>query len=51
MNDTSTATSNISKTIIVLGDKETGKTNLLLRYVKKKFYDMYLETIGNYLLK
>ncbi len=38
--------SNMTKTIIVLGDKDTGKTNLLQRYVKKKFYDMYLETLG-----
>ncbi len=46
MND---ATTNKSKTIVVIGDKETGKTNLLQRYVKNKFYDMYIETLGTIL--
>ena len=46
MNDVTLNNSNFGKTIIVLGDKETGKTNLLKRYVKKKFYEIYIETLG-----
>jgi len=46
MNDSNLNSSNNSKTIVVLGDKETGKTNLLLRFVKKKFYENYETTKG-----
>jgi GTPase SAR1 family protein len=46
MNDSNLNSSNNSKTIVVIGDKETGKTNLLLRFVKKKFYENYETTKG-----
>jgi GTPase SAR1 family protein len=35
------------KTLIILGDPGVGKTNILLRYIKKRFEDIYNETIGN----
>jgi len=37
----------ISKTVVMMGSCEVGKTNILQRYVKKKFEDRYKETIGN----
>jgi Ras-related protein Rab-7A len=36
----------LSKTIVILGDKETGKTCLFKKFTKKKFDDKYKETIG-----
>ena len=35
-----------SKTVVILGNNETGKTNILQRYTKKRFDSNYLETIG-----
>jgi len=46
MMDVTSNNSNFGKTIIVLGDKETGKTSLLHRFVKNKFYENYMETLG-----
>jgi GTPase SAR1 family protein len=37
----------ITKTIVILGDKETGKTSLFKKFTKNKFDDKYKETIGN----
>jgi len=37
----------VSKTVIMLGSFGVGKTNILLRYIKKKFDESYKETIGN----
>ena len=33
----------ICKTIVILGASETGKTNILQRYTKKRFEDIYFE--------
>lgn len=38
----------ICKTVVMLGSSEVGKTNILQRYIKKKFDDSYKETIGMY---
>ncbi len=38
----------ISKTVVMLGSSEVGKTNILQRYIKKKFDESYKETIGTY---
>jgi GTPase SAR1 family protein len=37
----------ISKTVVMVGAREVGKTTILQRYIKKKFEDTYKETIGN----
>jgi GTPase SAR1 family protein len=34
------------KTLIILGDTGVGKTNVLLRYIKKRYEDSHNETIG-----
>jgi GTPase SAR1 family protein len=35
------------KTILLIGDKSTGKTSLLKKYIKNKYEeDIYLETLG-----
>ena len=36
----------VSKTVVMLGSDGVGKTNILLRYIKKKFEESYKETIG-----
>ncbi len=36
----------LQKTIVVLGDSETGKTSLLKKSIKRKYDDKYKETIG-----
>ncbi len=36
----------ISKTVVILGSRHVGKTNILQRYIKKKYDDTYKETIG-----
>ncbi len=46
MNDVTPLKQSVTKSVIILGDKETGKTNLLQRYVKNKFYENYIETLG-----
>lgn len=38
--------SKICKTVVILGSSETGKTNILQRYTKRRFEDNYIETIG-----
>ena len=38
--------SKVSKTVVLLGSCGVGKTNILQRYIKKKFVDTYIETIG-----
>lgn len=37
----------ICKTLVILGHSETGKTNILQRYTKKRFENNYVETLGN----
>jgi GTPase SAR1 family protein len=36
----------LQKTVVLIGDNESGKTSLLKRFIKKKFDDKYKETIG-----
>jgi GTPase SAR1 family protein len=40
--------SKLAKTIVILGDKETGKTTLFKKFTKNKFDDKYKETIGKF---
>ena len=40
----------LQKTIVLLGDNETGKTSLLKKSIKRKFDEKYKETIGTLLL-
>ncbi len=42
--------SKLCKTVVLLGSSETGKTNILQRYTKKRFENFYMETIGIYLI-
>jgi small GTP-binding protein len=42
--------SKLIKTVVILGSKEVGKTNILTRYTKKRFEEFYMETIGNRLI-
>jgi GTPase SAR1 family protein len=37
----------LTRTIVILGDKETGKTTLFKKFTKNKFDEKYKETIGN----
>lgn len=50
MNKISLATPNkqnkVCKTIVMLGNSEVGKTNILTRYTKRRFDESYIETIG-----
>jgi GTPase SAR1 family protein len=50
LNQRPKSSTKISKTVIMMGTCEVGKTNILQRYVKKKFEDRYKETIGNIII-
>jgi len=39
--------STVNKTIVVLGLREVGKSTILNRYVKNRYQEAYMETIGN----
>ena len=36
----------LCKTVVILGNSETGKTNILQRFTKKRFENNYIETLG-----
>ena len=36
----------LQKTVVLIGDNESGKTSLLKKFIKRKFDDKYKETIG-----
>ena len=40
----------LEKTIVLLGENDTGKTSLLKKIIKGKFDDKYKETIGTLIL-
>jgi GTPase SAR1 family protein len=40
----------LQKSIVLLGDNESGKTSLLKKLIKRKFDEKYKETIGTYSL-
>lgn len=46
MNSLANKSSNSKISIIVLGDKETGKTNILSKYTKNRYEETYIETLG-----
>jgi GTPase SAR1 family protein len=48
--DAISSKSKLCKTVVFLGSSETGKTNILQRYTKKRFENFYMETIGKYLI-
>lgn len=39
-----------SKTIVILGNNEVGKTNILQRFTKRRFELNYIETIGTFII-
>jgi GTPase SAR1 family protein len=51
MNNVTALNEKLVKSLILLGDKEAGKTSMLQKYIKKKFEDNYIETLGKFLIK